>query len=222
MKKSIMFLIVFFPFAKYCSGQSDTIFNQIDEHGFKQGYWKRTMTNNNRIYLYAIEIYMNDKRNGLCIYFFPNGTKSTESHYRNDTLDGLSTIYRDYGSIRYEENFKDGKTDGFKRYYSVDGNLTEEQEYKEGVQTGIYRLYSKTKRVVVESFYVDGIENGTRRVYRDNEKHQIIREFDFKNDIKVEARYYKNGKIVKQEAHNYEDGLKKAEELEKKSKTIDG
>lgn len=222
MKKNIVFVIIISSFVIRSSAQSDTVFNQTDASGIKQGYWKRTMTDNGKTYLYAIENYKDGKRNGLCTYFFPNGKKETESYYRNDTLNGLSKVYRIYGGLRYEENFKDGRTHGFKKYYFVDGSLTEEQEYVDGVQTGIYRLYSKSKRVIVESFYINGIENGTRKVFSDNDKHEIIREFDFKNDIRIAARYYKNGKIIKQEKYNYEDALKKDEELKKKYQTIDG
>jgi antitoxin component YwqK of YwqJK toxin-antitoxin module len=218
----IAFVILIFSFETYCKAQPETVFNQSDANGIKQGYWKRTMTDNDKTYLYAIENYKNGKRNGLCTYFFPNGKKETESYYRNDTLDGLSKVYRSYGGLRYEENFKDGKTHGFKKYYTVDGDLSEEQEYAYGVQTGIYRLYSKSKRIVVESFYINGIENGTRKVYTDNDKHEIIREFDFKNDIKIAARYYKRGKIIRVENYNYEEGLRKDEELKKKYHTVDG
>lgn len=222
MRSSVMILLSVFAFTLSCGAQSDTVFNQVDERGLKQGFWKRTMNDNSKTYLYAIESYKDGKRNGLCTYFFSNGKKETESYYRNDTLNGLSKVYKDYGGLRYEENFKDGRTHGFKKYYNSDGGLTEEQEYIEGVQTGIYRLYSKSKRVIVESFYTNGVENGTRKVYSDNDKHEIIREFDFKNDIKIAARYYKKGKIVKQEKYNYEDGLKKDEKLKKKYQTVDG
>jgi antitoxin component YwqK of YwqJK toxin-antitoxin module len=222
MRSIVVILLSVVVFTLSCSAQSDTAFNQVDERGLKQGLWKRTMNDNGKTYLYAIENYKDGKRNGLCTYFFPNGKKESESYYRNDTLDGLSKVYKIYGGLRYEENFKDGRTHGFKKYYSVDGELTEEQEYTEGVQTGIYHLYSKSKRVIVESFYINGIENGTRKVYSDNDKHEIIREFDFKNDIKIAARYFKKGKIVKHEKYNYEDGLKKDEELKKKYQAIDG
>lgn len=222
MKSIVVILVSVVAFALSCSAQSDTVFNRVDENGVKQGFWKRTMNDKGQTYLYAIENFKDGKRNGLCTYFFPNGKKETESYYRNDTLNGLSKVYKIYGGLRYEENFKEGRTHGFKKYYSVDGDLAEEQEYIEGVQTGIYRLYSKSKRVVVESFYINGIENGTRKVYSNNDKHEIIREFDFKNDIKIAARYYKKGKIIKQENYNYDDGLKKDEELKKKHQTVDG
>jgi antitoxin component YwqK of YwqJK toxin-antitoxin module len=221
MSRSIVLIIAVLFFGLSCTAQSDTVFNQIDANGLKQGFWKRTMTDNGNPYLYAVESYSNGKRNGLCTYFFQNGKRETESYYKNDTLDGLSKIFRSYGGLRYEEPFKNGRTHGFKKYYSVNGNLTEEQEYKEGVQTGTYRMYSKSGRVIVESFYTNGIENGTRKVYSDNDKHEIIKEFDFKNDIKVAARYYKKGRVIKQEEYQYEDGLKKDEELKRNHQNIE-
>lgn len=222
MRSSVMIFLSVFIFTLSCDAQPDTLFNQIDERGIKQGFWKRTMNDNSKTYLYAIESYKGGKRNGLCTYFFSNGKIETESYFRNDTLHGLSKVYKDFGGLRYEENFKNGRTHGFKKYYNTDGELLEEHEYTEGVQIGTYLLYSKSKRVIVQSFYIKGVENGTRTVYSDNDKHEIIREYDFKNDIKIAVRHYKKGKIVKQEKYSYEDGLKKDEELKKKYQAIDG
>jgi antitoxin component YwqK of YwqJK toxin-antitoxin module len=222
MEKYIAFMIAVFSFVMCCDAQSDTVFNQVDANGIKQKYWKIMMTENGKTYFYAIENFKDGRRNGLCIYFFSNGKKREESQYRNDTLDGFSKTYRSYGGLRYEENFKDGRTHGFKKYYSVDGDLAEEQEYTNGAESGVYRLYSKTKRVIVESFFIDGLENGIRKVYSDNESHEIIREFDFKNGVRIASRYYKKGKLTRQEKFDYEEELRKDEELKKKNHTVDG
>jgi uncharacterized protein len=221
MKSFFLSLLFFATTPDFCQAQSDTSFNFRDSNGLRQGYFKIMMTGNGKTYLYAIEFYTNDKKNGMCKYFFSNGLIASESNFKNDTLHGLSKIYREYGGIRYEENFKDGRTSGFKRYYSVDGLLVEEQEFKDGIETGIYRLYSDAQRVVVESFYIAGLENGIRRVYSNNKKHELIREFDFKNGIKVGARYYKKGKLIKQEVYNYDENLEKEKKLREKNKTID-
>lgn len=222
MKKNILFFISIFGFIVVCMGQTDTLFNQVDGRGLRQGYWKRTMTENGKTYLYAIENFKDGRKNGLCIYFFSNGRKQAEINYKNDTLNGLSKIYRTYGGLQYEENFENGKTHGFKKYFDSDGDLKEEQEYTEGVETGIYRLYSKKNNVVVESYDINGVENGVRKVYSDNDKHELISETDFKNGSRVETRYYKKGKLVKTHKYDYNEELRKDEELREKYKTIDG
>ena len=220
--KTFVFLLNLIACTMFCYSQTDTIYNQIDEQGLKQGCWKRSMNEDGKTYLYAIERYKDGLKDGLSVYFYPNGKTQSESYFENDALNGLTRVYRPYGIIQYEENFKNGKSHGFKKYYNSKGELSEEQEYSDGTQTGFYHLYSKSERIVVESFYINGVENGTRKVYSDDNRHEIVREFDFKNDIKIAARYYKRGRIIKEEKYNYDEKLKKNEELKKKNQTIDG
>jgi antitoxin component YwqK of YwqJK toxin-antitoxin module len=222
MKKMILFL-KFVLLIKISTAQSDTVFNQTDANGLRQGYWKIQMTDiKGTTYLYAIESYKNGKKDGMCIYFYPNGQKQSEINYKNDTLNGLAKYYRAYGVLQYEENFFNGVSDGFKRYYNTSGGLTEEQEYTKGYATGVYNLYSKKRNIIVTSYNIEGVENGTRKVYADNNQRELIREFDFRNGVRVAARYYKNGKLVKEDKFNYEDELKKDKELQSKHKGIDG
>ncbi|MBI1780546.1 MAG: hypothetical protein HYR66_04170 [Sphingobacteriales bacterium] len=221
--RQMILLLKFIVLFNFCNAQSDTVFNQKDVNGLRQGYWKVTMTDiKGRTYLYAIEVYKDNKKNGLCFYYYPNGKKQSEISYRNDTLNGLSKYYRSYGVIQYEENFIDGKSHGFKRYYNTSGELAEEQEYTDGAVTGTYNLYSKKQNIIVTSYNINGIENGVRKVYSDNNKKELLKEFDFTNGIRVGARYYKNGKLIKEEKFNYEEELKKDKELQTKSKTVDG
>jgi antitoxin component YwqK of YwqJK toxin-antitoxin module len=204
-----------------CHAQVDTIFNQKDANGLRQGFWKVQMKENGSTYLYAIVSYKDDNRDGLCIYFYPNGNKRSENNFKAGVLHGLTKVYRVYGTLQYEEEYNAGKIHGIKKFYNTDGKLVEEQEYKDGMKTGIYRRYSKSGRLVAESFFIDGIENGIRKIYSDDEKHELTREFDFKNGVRIAARSYKKGKLNKEEKFNYEEELRKNEELKKRNKSID-
>lgn len=205
-----------------CIAQTDTVFNQVDAKGQKQGYWKQMMTDKGNTYLYSVGTYKDNKRDGFFTYYYPDGKIYTESNYKNDTLNGVSKVYRNYGPIRYEESFKDGKSHGFKKYFNSDGILEEEQEYTEGIKTGVYRMYFKSGKVRIESYYINGVENGIRRVFADNDKKEIVREFDFKNGVRIAARSYKKGKLVKEEKFDYNQELRKDEELRTKNQTVDG
>ncbi|MBK8086834.1 MAG: hypothetical protein IPK31_02025 [Chitinophagaceae bacterium] len=148
--------------------------------------------------------------------------KQSEISYKNDTLNGLSKFYRPYGVMQYEESFVNGQSNGFKRYYNASGELTEEQEYTNGLATGVYNLYSKKRNIIVTSYNIKGIENGVRKVYSDNSRRELLKEFDFTNGIKVGARYYKNGKLIKEDKFDYEEQMKKERELQIKGNAIDG
>lgn len=197
--------------------QVDTVFNQINENGERTGVWKTYMQPlKGEKYFYEIATFNNGRYNGLVIHFSPNGVKIEETYYRNDTLDGLSKIYSNDGTLRTEKCYKDGRLHGKSKLYSISGKLEEEQEYVEGVETGIYRRFSKSSgRIVEESFFINGIEQGVRRIFEDTEERKVIREFDFKNGVRIAARYYKEGRLFKEEYFDYKKGLKEFEKLRK-------
>ena len=153
--KAIMVFLSFGWFTSYA--QTDTLFNQMDQMGRKQGFWKIKRTNKDTTFLYAIEHYQDNKKNGLCIYYYSNGKKFQERHFKNDQLDGVSRVYRTYGPLLYEEKFVADRLNGIKKYYDTEGKLNEEQEYTNGARTGTYLFYSKKGFVIVESFYIKGI-----------------------------------------------------------------
>lgn len=214
-KRFVTYLFLFFWVAS-SEAQGDTTFNQRDVLGRKQGIWKEEINDRGNIYLFAIEHFIDGKLNGMCSYFYPDGKIRVENMRVQGWLEGVTRVYRPNGLLQYETEFLQNREHGLKKYYSYDGHLEEEQEYEMGSKTGVYRRYSKSKRIVAESHMIDGVENGTRRIYADTDQREILREFDFKNDVKIAARYYKKGKVVKQETFGYEESLKKDLEIKAK------
>lgn len=215
--KSAIILLIFILINQRIFSQGDTVFNKINENGERAGVWKTYMQPiKGEKYFYEIATYNNGRYDGLVIHFAPNGVKIEESHYRNDTLDGLSKIYSNDGVLRTEQYFKDGRLDGKSKLYSISGRLQEEQEYVEGVETGVYRRFSNSSgRILEESSFVNGVEQGVRRIFEDTEEHKVIREFDFKNGVRISARYYKEGRLFKEESFDYKKGLEELEKLRK-------
>lgn len=221
--KQIILVVNFICLFNVCRAQSDTAFNQKDENGLRQGHWKISMTDiKGKTYFYAIESYKDSKKNGVCVYYYPNGKKQSEIMYKDDTLNGVAKFYRAFGVIQYEESFVNGQTHGYKRYYNMSGELAEEQEYTKGLATSIYNLYSKKLNIIVTSYNINGVENGIRKVYSDDKRREVLKEFDFVNGVRVSARFYKNGKLIKEDKFNYQEELEKDKKLQNNNKTVDG
>lgn len=197
MKKTfiILFLIIFCSFKM--TGQDikkDTI-NQFDSLGLKTGLWitYSSSTEQTRSVLY----YVRGKKNGLCKFYTDNGILQNEIEYKNDLIDGLFKHYTIYGKYEISE-YKNNIQEGVSKFYNYKGILIESSEYKNNILNGKKLQYSlKTGRVIMESNFINGKENGTRRSFSDNEKKEIIVEADFAEDIRVERRFYKRGKLIK-------------------------
>jgi antitoxin component YwqK of YwqJK toxin-antitoxin module len=189
------------------SQAGDTVFNALDANGHRQGYWKiRRMEDNG---IAALISFKDDKRNGLCIYYYPDGQIQNATHYTNDTLDGNSKVYRKNGTLMEDANFTRGFRDGVTRYFKLSGRLEYEQEWKMGYETGKRVMYYPNGRKLFETYFIDGLENGVRKIFADTEAPELTRELDFRNGVRVAARYFENGKLLKEEKFNYEAGLKK-------------
>lgn len=196
MYKYIMLFFLFF-LSNRIMGQSDTV-NVIDSLGRKQGLFRSKMVGA-KTYLYSIENYLDDIRNGKCIYYYDNGQILTIAHYLRDTLHGEKTTYREDGTLFQIENFKMGQLHGLKKYFDYTGKLVDEVEYKEDVSNGIVRAYYPSGRIRSETQVLDGLENGTRKIFADTEVNEITREFDFKDGLRIKSRFYSNGKLIKEE-----------------------
>ncbi|EOQ95964.1 MORN repeat protein [Leptospira wolbachii serovar Codice str. CDC] len=53
--------------------------------------------------------YLNRKRNGVCLSYFPNGSIFQESLYRDGQLDGIRNTYDEKGNLVYIDKFIKGK-----------------------------------------------------------------------------------------------------------------
>ena len=175
-------------------------YNLRDSLDRKQGSWHFIMNNKGRKHLREVVNYKDDFKYGQFILYYDNGNIMRDGYYLNDTLNGESHVYRKDGTLYQIEPYKMGKLHGVKKNFDFLGKLINEQEYKEDILNGIDRTYSKSGRVISETINVDGLENGTRKIFSDDDSHEIIREFDFVNGEKTKSRFFKKGKLIKEES----------------------
>jgi antitoxin component YwqK of YwqJK toxin-antitoxin module len=174
--------------------------NMRDSLNRKQGLWHHVMTDGKKKYLSSVCYYENDKKTGQCDYFYSNGKIMSTNFYTNDTLNGVCHIYREDGTLFQIEPYQMGVLHGFKKYFDSNGVLNEEHEYKNGYLEGLYRVYYQSGKLAVESkITLDGKENGVRKVFKDSLNNELEKEFDFIDNIKIKARYFENGRIIKEE-----------------------
>ena len=146
--------------------------------------------------------FLNGKRHGKCVWYYPNGNEKKVEEYKDGLLDGVVIKYwGDDGKKKSEIYFQAGKYHGSYKTFHKNGELSIETEYSYGLKHGIEKNYFDNKQISLEGEWVEGKRNGEWNLY-------------FSNGVK---RFHGNYELgVKQgefKTYYEEDGRLKSEEL---------
>jgi antitoxin component YwqK of YwqJK toxin-antitoxin module len=228
----IISLLVFVVFSSTALSQSaenksDTIFNQTDKQGKKQGYWKVRYEKGALKYtaffkddkpIGEMRRYFEDNSLKAIINFRPDGKKSyaklyyqsgplaAEGLYINSVKDSTWKYYSYYNkTLTRTETYVNGQKHGKMLSYYPNGKLAEEIEYKNGVRDGVWKQYFENGKMKMYSAFTNGKRTGN-----------FV--FNYPNDIpewtgkyvndKMEGkwlRYNESGKIIA--TIEYKDGI---------------
>jgi Uncharacterized protein conserved in bacteria len=169
--------------AQDSSGSKDTIFNQTDKQGLKQGYWKVKYPNgavkysafykdNNPVGL--MKRYFDDNSLMAELQFSPGSTRIKAKLYfqagplaaegvysQKDVKDSVWNYYSYYTkTLKSRENYVNGKKQGKSFSYFTDGKIAEERDWKNGLSNGLWQQYYPNGVTKFSSFYTDGKRNG--------------------------------------------------------------
>jgi len=145
----------------------DTIFNQTDKQGLKQGFWKVK---------------------------YPNGLVKYTAYFKNDKPAGLMKRYFEDGTIKAEMIFDATGTKAKSKLYYQDGPLAGEGNYVNSLKDSSWNYYSYyTKTLSNKENYAKGKKNGLSISYYPNGK--IAEELNWKDDIRngIWHQYFENG-----------------------------
>lgn len=166
---------------------NDTVFNQTDKQGLKQGFWKVKYENGHIRY----EGFFKDgKPSGILKRFYPDGTiqakmefsdngkkaqttlyynngvKAAEGFYVNEKKDSVWKYYSYYNkNLSAVDRFDNGKKNGVCEKYYSDGSLLEELMWKEGVKDGIWNQYFQNGRPKLTGAYKNDKRQGKFTFY---------------------------------------------------------
>lgn len=119
----------------------------------------------------AKELYVNNLKQGIADYYYPNGMLQKKTSYKNDIKHGDEIIYNKKGIIieikkynkghviarekinQYNDN---GKKEGVWKEFYADGNLKKELSYKNGILEGNVKEFDKKGQIVLNLEYKKG------------------------------------------------------------------
>jgi len=172
-----------------CSGNAqnfttkdDTIFNQTDKQGKKQGYWK--VKYEDGVIKYTA-FFKDDKPVGLMKRYFEDNTLKAEMYFNKDGIRSKAKIYYQAGSLAADGNYINSLKDSTWNYYSYytktlsntetylngkkhgrsvsyysTGKISEELDWKNGVHEGIWRQFFENGVLKLSTAFVNGKRTG--------------------------------------------------------------
>lgn len=104
----------------------------------------------------SIATYIEGKKEGVTLEFNDNGQLSKRSNFHLDQLDGEYREFN-YTTVKEERLYKNGKLEGTVKIYYPDGKVMEEGLYKNGIRDGISKWYDQQGNVTIEYEYQNGV-----------------------------------------------------------------
>lgn len=161
--------------------------------------------------------YLNGKKEGIRRTIREN--EVVEENFSNDVKQGLTIYYYPDGKIMRSINFENGLENGFAREFAQDGTVVTLIEYRRGFIFDRENINRRDKNGLKQGrwkfFYADG-KVKTEGTYRDDKRNGYFKEYDdkgiltdiskFVNDVKqeevpelarldVKTDYYPDGKV---------------------------
>ena len=178
------FIFIFLLLCVFLNGQGtassgDTIFNQTDKQGLKQGFWKVKYPNGAIKYTVY---YKNNKPLGVMKRYFDDNTLMAELVFSLNTAKIKAKLYFQGGPLAAEgiysqkdvkdsiwnyysfytknltsrENYINGKKEGISYAYFSDGKVAEERSWKKGLSDGIWKQYFENGTNKFSTFFIGG------------------------------------------------------------------
>jgi antitoxin component YwqK of YwqJK toxin-antitoxin module len=166
MRNRIVFLLLFLSILPGCFAQTDTIFNQTDSQGLKQGYWKKFYPNGNKMY---VGYFKNNKPAGELHRYYETGKIQAIMNFSADGVSSRVSLFYDNGGLsatgKYFQTLKDS-TWNYYSYYT--GKLVSEEHYTKGMKTGIQKTFYENGKPSEETEYQNDMKQGIWNQYFDD------------------------------------------------------
>lgn len=198
MSSHIQNLLHVFSFLLLSAGISaqpaDTLWNQTDALGQRQGYWKKSYPDGQLIYKGSFKdgkpvgkmerFYENGARRAEMFYvegtdityakiFYRTGNLAAEGMYINMVKDSVWRYYSYYSNdLMYMENYKKGLKDGESRKFYPGGQIAEIMTWKMDRKEGLWKQFYEDSTIRLVSWHDADLLHGRYRVY--NRNHVLI------------------------------------------------
>ncbi len=202
----LTFIIVFISIAMEAQEiSSDTIWNQTDMNGYKQGYWKKYYDTGLLRYK---GFFCNNRPFGHLTRYYESGGKMADIEYPSDGITSYATLYYQDGSLAAQGKFIRQEKDSLWKYYSYySKSLSYEETYASGKKHGVSKIYYEDGQVAQTIMWKNDIKHGPwKQFYEDSSVRLVSRHENdkmegkyqvFTNDgtLIIDGEYHQNQKV---------------------------
>jgi antitoxin component YwqK of YwqJK toxin-antitoxin module len=164
MRTSIFVLLLsFIGILSFAQQKTDTVFNQKDKFGKKQGFWKMKYENGALKYT---TFFKNDKPVGEVRRYYDDNSLKSIMRFDATGKKAYAKLYYQMGPIAAEGNYINSQKDSLWKYYSFySKKLVRTEFYTLGKLNGKSLAYSESGKVSEEVTYKDNIKEGPWKQY---------------------------------------------------------
>lgn len=188
------------------SQPSDTIFNQTDNQGKKQGFWKKRYPNGRVAYQ---GYFLDNKPRGTFLRYHENGIVRAKLVFSACGDSATATLYSPLGREAARGEYYRTRKNGKWSYYNAAQQLVLTEEYVHGQRHGISQSFYPNGAVYEQVFWRNEQRHGPTIQYHDNGVIKASAGFD--EGVQhgpIRVYYYAGG--LRMEGH-YNRGLKDGE-----------
>ena len=178
----------------FCTSPQDTLWNQTDDKGWKQGYWKKHYPNGELLYrgffiddkpsermerfydngkIRARLDYSKDPGTTYATMYFKNGQPGAEGKYSNQARDSIWNFYSYYtATLSYQETYRMGKKEGPSKKFYPEGTKAELIYWEDDMKNGTWEQFYENSTLRLSSSYKMDQINGPYQIY--NRDHILI------------------------------------------------
>jgi antitoxin component YwqK of YwqJK toxin-antitoxin module len=193
MKQVVLSLLVIIFSGISLFSQTDTVFNQFDKNGLKQGYWKKEFPNGKLMYK---GFFKDGKPQGEMRRYYETGELKAVLQYGAGEKRVHGKIFYDTGELASEGYYIDEKKDSTWNYFSYYTNtITASENFYKGIKNGLEKHFYENLQVSEEIEWKNDIKDGLWNQYFDNGKPKLKASY-MQNKLQgVYIVYYPDGSL---------------------------
>jgi antitoxin component YwqK of YwqJK toxin-antitoxin module len=193
MRNIVIFIAVFILSGFDSYSQTDTVFNQSDKNGLKQGYWKKSYPNGQLMYK---GFFKDGKPLGEMRRYYESGDLKALMQYKENDNRVFAKIFYDTGELASEGFYIGGKKDSIWKYFSYYTNtLTATENYTNGIKNGLEKHFYENQQLSEEIEWKNDLKDGVWNQFFDDGKPKLRATYNQNKVQGVYVVYYPNGDI---------------------------
>ena len=181
---------------------ADTVWNQTDMNGFKQGHWKKYYDTG--ILRYK-GFFHNNKPVGHLTRYYDSGNKMADFEYSTDGITSYAILYYQNGYLAAEGKYIYQEKDSIWKYYSYySQSISFEETYDTGKKQGLSKVYYDNGHVAQTTMWQNDLRHGPwEQFYEDSSIRLVSQHHNDKMDGKYQV-FNMDGTIIIDGAYDQE------------------